>query len=76
MAQGREETAAERMGQRKRLTQDEIEEAVYQMREWMAHMQRVNPQFIMPHPTAPAIDEEGRANLNRAPAAHDTRRRD
>jgi hypothetical protein len=59
-----------------RMTQDEMEQAIREIRTWMNHMQRVDPRYIMPHPTDPAIDSEGRANLNRAPAAQDTRRRD
>jgi hypothetical protein len=71
MAKGSEDAS-----ERKKLTADEQEEAVYQMREWMMHMQRVNPQFIMPHSDAPSDYDKGTVNLNRAPAAQDTRRRD
>lgn len=61
---------------RKRLSQDEIEEKVLAFERWMMHMQRGNPQFVMPHTDGPLIDEEGRADLNRVPAAQDNRRRD
>jgi hypothetical protein len=77
MAQGQDEKAPQGdLPNHGRMTQDEMEQAIQEFRSWMAHMQRVNPRYVMPHPTAPAIDSEGRADLNRAPAAQDTRRRD
>lgn len=42
------------------------EERLEALERWQQHMQGLNPQHVPPHTEGPLIDEEGRADLNRA----------